>query len=415
MRVTKTRDGLKVHAVAGTYVVLLGWTLPESDCNGLLGFALHRTDHTEDEAYYMEGMKAFAETDPGFPAGSTYSTRSHPIQSFQWSDYTAKPGHKYTYRLTALKGTPKQLTEFKSVQLTVDTESPENGDHDVYFNSGVAGSQAYVRRFGNKAPKDVPNNAAFDWLSRGAYEAMAAYVDSCEGGRDALRIAAYEFRYPEFLARVKTAVDRGVDVRIVHDCRKAFPRDENKAALAAAGLSGLAIERKTYTSAIHHNKFIVRLRDDAPIAVWTGGMNISEGGIFGQSNVAHVVEDAEVARKFLDYWEILSKDPARAETQAKVEALTGVPTGKPPKGTTCIFSPRKTLAALDWYAARAMEAKEGLMMTFAFGMNAKFKDVYRNGQAKFRLALMEKATGPSDDPARIVAEKAEIAALRRMP
>ena len=67
MRVTKTNDELKVHAVAGTYVVLFGLNMPEADCAGLLGFAIHRVDHTENEAYFLEGMKAFAETDPGFP------------------------------------------------------------------------------------------------------------------------------------------------------------------------------------------------------------------------------------------------------------------------------------------------------------------------------------------------------------
>jgi hypothetical protein len=92
MRVTETNDGLKVHAVAGTYVVLLGFDLPEADCRGLLGFSIHRVDHTQNEANFLEGMKAFAETDPGFPPGSQYSTKDHPIQSFQWADYTAKPG-----------------------------------------------------------------------------------------------------------------------------------------------------------------------------------------------------------------------------------------------------------------------------------------------------------------------------------
>ena len=82
MRVTKTNSGLKVHAVAGTYVILFGFDLAEADCEGLLGFSIHRTDHTENEAFFLSAMKAFAETDPGFPAGSLYSTKDHPIQSY---------------------------------------------------------------------------------------------------------------------------------------------------------------------------------------------------------------------------------------------------------------------------------------------------------------------------------------------
>ena len=61
MRVTKTNNGLKIYAVAGTYVVLLGYNLAEVYCDGLLGFSIHRTDHSENEAYYLSAMKAFAE------------------------------------------------------------------------------------------------------------------------------------------------------------------------------------------------------------------------------------------------------------------------------------------------------------------------------------------------------------------
>ena len=92
MRVVKTKNGFKVNAIAGTYVVMLGFDLPESECEDFLGFSIHRVDHTENESYYLEAMKRFEETDPGFPSGSLYSTRDHPIQSFQWADYSAYTG-----------------------------------------------------------------------------------------------------------------------------------------------------------------------------------------------------------------------------------------------------------------------------------------------------------------------------------
>jgi hypothetical protein len=222
MRVTKTTNGLKVHAVAGTYVVMFGFGLPLRSCAGLKGFSVHRVDHTEDEAKYLDGMKAFAETDPGFPAGAMYSTKDHPIQSFQWSDYSAKPGHKYTYTIAALKGTPKSLSVFAETAIDINTEKPEGGNHDIYFNRGVAASQEYARRFGNRAPDKVANNQAFIWLSRGLYEALEDYVNSCRRG-DKLRIAAYEFHYEPFLELLKQAKKRGVDVKVVFDKRKAKP------------------------------------------------------------------------------------------------------------------------------------------------------------------------------------------------
>jgi hypothetical protein len=64
MRVINDKTDLKVVAIAGTYVVTLGFNLPQSQCNGLLGFSIHREDHTENESYYLQGMKCFKETDP---------------------------------------------------------------------------------------------------------------------------------------------------------------------------------------------------------------------------------------------------------------------------------------------------------------------------------------------------------------
>ena len=199
MRKKTSKDGLTVQAISGTYVVLLGFDLDRNMCPGLLGFSIHRTDQEGNTAEYLRGMKCFEDTDPGFPSGSSYSTRDHPVQSFGWSDYTVQPGRRYSYVVTALRGAPAALEGFAHVSITITTESPEGGDHDVYFNSGVAGSQAYIRRFGYRPPNLVENNAAFDWLSRGLYEAMRGFVERATDDSFELRVAAYEFNYAPFL------------------------------------------------------------------------------------------------------------------------------------------------------------------------------------------------------------------------
>lgn len=415
MRVTNTHNGLKVHAVAGTYVVMLGFDLPESECNGLLGFSIHRTDHNEHECYYLTGMKTFTETDPGLPAGSVYSTRYHPIQSFQWADYSAKPGYPYTYTITALKGSPANLAPHAETVVEVCTESPQSGNHDIFFNRGQSASQAYVRRFGDLSPAEVPNRKAFEWLSRGLNEALEDYIRSCIPGKHALRIAAYEFNYPAFLDVVKEALDRGVDIRIIYDARQDNPRLANQQAVAAAGLDAVCHERTQPKSYISHNKFIVKLEDNLPQSVWTGGTNFSEGGIFGHSNVAHVVEDPAIAASFLDYWNALALDPSSAPLKSSVEAFSPLPPGELPAGTTVLFSPRKNLDALNWYADLALKAKDGVFMTFAFGMNDVFDHVFRNGQAPLRMALMEKKTrSMREGPEKDAAERS-IQLLRNMP
>ncbi len=413
MRETKSICGFKVFTFSGTYVVFFGFHLPEEDCDSFLGFAIHRRDHTENEAYYLVGSKTFEETDPGFPAGSMYSTRDHPIQSFQWADYSAKPGHEYTYTFTALRGTPAHLDPFREVVISIATEQPSAGMHDVYFNRGVAGSQAYVRRFGDVAPHLVPNRKAYVWLSRGLSEALEDFIRSCVPGRHALRIAAYEFHYRDFLNLIKEVLDKGVDIQIVFDARKDSPAIKNRQAVINAGLAHVCHEPTTPKSYISHNKFIVKLDQGVPIAVWTGGTNFSEGGIYGHSNVADVVEDPAIPALFHDYWMALSQDPDSTPLKNTVETLTPLPQGDPPPGTMALFSPRKNLDALEWYADTARRAQEGLFMTFAFGMNDIFQDVYRTSNAGLRMALMEKKTRSMRAGPEREAEEKKIDTLRK--
>lgn len=422
MRVTKQSGDLHVHAVAGTYVVSLGFHMPRTSCTGLLGFSVHRTDHTENEAGWIKGTKVFKLTDPGFPAGSQYSTQDHPIQSFQWADYSAKPGHRYTYRVLARKGTPEALETADEVAIEINTESPENGDHDVYFNRGISASQEYARRFGtqrpNKKQDDVLGDPIYNWLSRGLYEALVAYIEGCVPGKDALRIAAYEFAFVPLLKVIKAAVDRGVDIQISYDGRAkkgGNPGKANRDAVQAVGLTAACTERTKPKTVISHNKFIVKLSNGNPVSVWTGGTNFSRSGIFGHSNVAHVIEEAAVAKKYLDYWTALNSDPDDKTLTARVEELTPLLPSQPPLGTSPLFSPRENETALQGYADLAKRARDGLMMTFAFGMNDVFKDVYRTSQAPFRLALFEQATRPMKAGPDKDAELGKIQALRNMP
>lgn len=413
MRVRASDGKLSLLAVSGSHVVMMGWDYPEADCDGLMGFAIEKTDHRHGITNWLMGMKTFAATDPGADAGTLHPTRLHPVQSFLWSDYAAKPGRDYTYRIVALKGTPAALTEVAETSVSLRAEAPEDGLNDVHFNRGIAASQQYARLFGNRKPdENDPDDPAWAWLSRGLLEAMVDFVGTAGPG-DRLRICAYEFHFVPFLRVLKEAVDRGVDLRIIYDAKRDFPRDANRAAVLAAGLDpALVIERAAMKSAISHNKFMIRYSGDVPVSVWTGGTNFSDGGIYGQSNVGQVAEDPSIAAKYHEYWELLAQDLSAEPMRAPIEALTPTPVGLPPKGVTPVFSPRDSLELLDWYAERAFEAKDALFMTFAFGMDDRFKKAYREGAAPLRFALMERATRSFREQADREAEEERIKLLR---
>ena len=413
MRNKETKGDLSVQAIAGTHVVLLGIDLAEAKCPGLLGFALRREDHTEGEKYWLSGYKTFASVEPSPPPGIFYSTRQHPIQGFTWSDFSAKPEHDYTYEVFALRGTPASPEESEKVAVKIRTESEHGRTHHVHFNRGAAASQEYTRRFGDKRPEQV-GPAAFTWLSRGAAESIANFIGRAVGPGWGLRVGAYEFTDEKVLTALGAARDRGVDVAVLYHARDDEQKISNEQAIQQFHLENICQPRNAQGLTLSHNKTIVLTRNGAAQAVLTGSTNFSLGGIYGHSNVVHICEKNDVAADYLWLWNELKKNTPKSADAGVLVGKTPLPDDPLAAQITPIFSPRDTLQALDWYAEQAKGANDALFMTFAFGMNQRFQDAYRTGNAKLRYALMETMSGPTRTKEQRLANEAAIIALRRM-
>jgi phosphatidylserine/phosphatidylglycerophosphate/cardiolipin synthase-like enzyme len=412
MRTTATGTMFKASAYAGTYVTVLAWdtrddrppALPD-----LLGFAIERAQYgaqgTVIERYWLDGIKRFS-WQRALPPGTPVSTAMHPVQGFQWADYTAKPGIHYQYRIVPASGAPKNITlhHDDAVVLDVTTES-EHGTgagqirHDVFFNRGVIGSQAYARQFGNRTPDATrPGSPEMRWLSRGLFEALVEFIGLAGDGM-ALRAAFYEFHYQPVANALASAIEAGADVRIVYDAESSYA-PANLATLRAARLDqgGAAIPR-TVTEGIRHNKFMVLLDGDTPVAVLTGSTNISAGGIFGHSNLAHIVWDPVVAGAYLAYWQHLADGRTPAALRTLNQAATPTPDGGPPHGVTVLFSPRDGKDANDtlaWYAARMGGAKELVCATFAFNIDDTFQQVLAANNDVLRYVIKDDPLGKNE-------------------
>jgi phosphatidylserine/phosphatidylglycerophosphate/cardiolipin synthase-like enzyme len=414
MRQKLTMSGLTVNAIAGTHVVLLGLDLAPAQCKGCLGFAIQREDHTEDERLWMKGMKTFQATDPGLGPGGEVSSREHPFQTFQWSDYSVKPAHDYTYTVVPLYGTPEHLNAGDGVAVPITTEPELKAPHSVFFNRGAVASQEYARRFQNKAPDELQGTereAALRWLSRGLIEALQAFVGRAAGESYGLYGAVYEFQWPGALEAIKAAADSGACVRVIYDAipGASGPVEKNKAAIADAQIEALCIPRTM--GKIMHNKFFVLTKDGNPIAVWTGSTNLTENGIYGHSNCGHIVEDAGVAAAYLNYWNELKNSPD-SDTE---KSWVGQNNPNPPvpwnDDLREVFSPREGLKVLQWYADIAGSTHKPLFMTFAFGMHKYFQAVYEQKDGVLRFALMEKeGTGTG-----LAKGKQDVRRIRSLP
>lgn len=400
MRARATNGDLSVHAVAGTYVVLLGINIQDGSAllNGLIGFAIHKTRHATNKAGWLSGQKTFRNAGAPQTPAQLHSSREQPLQAFYWADYAAEAGHDYTYRVVPVYGAPGALREGAPVEVRVQAEAEAAGVHDIYFNRGAAASQAYARRFQNRPPDRAANPEAYPWLSRGLEEALLAFIAQAAGPGWSLRAAVYEFHYQPVLDAFRRAADRGVDVAIVYDAKSGAekPRARNEKAIAQAGLENCCTPREANPSYIAHNKFIVLLRSGQPVAVWTGSTNVSEGGIFGHSNVGHVVRDAGIAGRYLEYWTQLEKDPAGSALRDWTDHRTPVPRRPRASGIVPLFSPQSSLEALEFYAGLMDGAQSSVFFTAAFGVNRLLRRVLAKDKPYLRYLLLERED--KDDP-----------------
>mmetsp|Transcript_13735 Transcript_13735/g.29154 ORF Transcript_13735/g.29154 Transcript_13735/m.29154 type:complete len:700 (+) Transcript_13735:119-2218(+) len=483
MRARNENDVLSVHAIAGTHVVLLGLDVkgyespnPESstDLSGAMTRLTLDSDSKEiamaarDELSSIKVKNTSRKIFVGFAidrrdvsAGNSVSLNfdRKPIQKFHHGDYTVLPGRQYEYTIRRMIQAPRSysssskfVTYGSPVVVTVSTEDPTTGKHGIYFNRGVAGSKAYSKKFGeyrkyhlvNKFgslqwkpiinPRSISDpeesKRALAWLSRGLEEALIQFISQADGKEYRLLATVYEFTHEETIQAFASAVERGVDVKIVRHCkgsyhprvkRNDFVKDGNgkvikdwipddptqsaKETIDKVGFNSLEhahiwqhdtfIERK-HSAGIMHNKFIILVKNGKPMQVWTGSANPTDGGIYGQSNVGHIVRDDGVASQYLEYWERLSQDlPGRKHLDKKGDKGGSEPMDESneqqqpdlenhitPQSIHVIFSPRKNLDMLQWYADQMKMAAKSVHYTAAFGVAQPIAEVLNQGQSK---------------------------------
>ncbi|UFH56429.1 phospholipase D-like domain-containing protein [Spirosoma sp. KNUC1025] len=389
-RQLNNEGSLAVLAVAGTYVITLGMNLKASLHSELLGFSIQRTDHNTNRTDWLTSFKVFEDVLPDKPVDRMVSTEQHPIQDFFWSDFTVRPGRSYTYRILARGGTPAALTTLAETSVTVTTETTDTGQqHEVYFNRGVAGSQAFVNKFGDGPFSAIATEhpEVWPWLSRGLQEAMFSFIQQATDAGFGIRASVYEFSYEPVLTELAKARSRGADVQIIvhakaDDSAEASQLARMQALVKQTGLENITTFRKNQGD-ISHNKFLILLKGTQPIAVWTGSTNLSVGGIFGHSNVGHIVRSQKVTQKYLSYWKSLHSDPVIKEARADTLQITSDPVmGTLPAANSVdvFFSPRPHVTVLDWYANVVETQAKPSFITVPFGLDKRFEKILAEPQ-----------------------------------
>ena len=391
MRLRTSRDGLSVNVVAGTSAVLFSLHIDEQKTNGLLGFYIHKKNLKTGDSYDVKSTRYFEATVPNPQEGTLYSTKKHPWQSFLWEDFYVEHKAQYEYTFTAVYGSPASLEYGPKITIKLTIPSPKDDVHEVYFNRGVAGSQAYARQFKNKRPDKMEapeRKRALQWLSKGLKEALLKFIAQAKNEHYKLRCCFYEFEYEEVLSSLKAASNKGADVKVIYDARG--QKEKNELAIKHAKLPKKMVRARTSDpSYIQHNKFIVLMKNNEAVAVWTGSTNITEKGIYGQCNTGHIIRDKKIAAKYLAYWDCLFKDPDNENTrvgcleiQPDIDDLED--------GTMAFFSPRAKTKLLSIYGSIVDESKQLVCGMFPFSFNKKIKEAVKADTDYLKYIIIDK-------------------------
>eukprot|EP01065_Artemidia_motanka_P012938 TRINITY_DN17127_c0_g1_i1.p1 TRINITY_DN17127_c0_g1~~TRINITY_DN17127_c0_g1_i1.p1 ORF type:complete len:774 (+),score=136.21 TRINITY_DN17127_c0_g1_i1:62-2323(+) len=302
-----------------------------------------------------------------------------PIQSFIWGDFTCDPGSRYTYVITPVVdgvGCPDHV-----VELTLRTESNDPAQrHQVFFNRGVTG-QAYER----KDPKEFDKAARLEYLSRGMAEGLLGFIDRAERGMS-LKCCFYEFRWDELVYALQRAQDRGVVIHLVLEGKDVGAESQERIA-RCGGLERAHIVYNGWKTGIMHHKFAVLCDTrDRPVAVCTGSANMTVGGMHGQFNVVHIVNDPAVAAKYAEIQATIQEQGDRGDHRARNTeegkiALAG--------DTSMYVSPRKDEEPLDELAAMIAGAEDAVCLTAPFGVHRTLDDALCESECDGKYLLLD--------------------------
>jgi len=317
-------------AFSNNDIAVVAWTF-DRHLDGCLGFAIHQIDiDANNKETVLPALARFASQ----PKGLHLTTEQAPVQKFWWKDLFAKRGGTYQYRIVPMGGSPgATLTPLAGVAPLLSnkvTLTEKRPPFNAYFNRGITATQALSRELHDHPsvpalaphildPADPIRIKLMGQLQDGV-TSLLARADK-EGG--VIHAALYELNDPNGLEKqlqanpnsriVILGNEQSVDPKTKETIEDAD--SDNRKNLKAAGVS--VVDRILGKGDIPHNKFLVLAQNDAPVAVLTGSTNWTSTGLCTQTNNALVIESADVAKRYMDFWNALKADVDAAHGDEK--------------------------------------------------------------------------------------------------
>ena len=310
---------IKAEAYANGDDCFVAWTTPF--LRGCWGFEVKRTLTRDGKrsTTVLENRTGFEGDDN--PPNSKRPSTEWPFQRYTWTDHGVQEGDRVRYEITPVMRVPGRLEpDRSSVGRTATTTVTARGSDgsSAYFNRGILLSQFMARQLGDGFTKadllklkrrlreDDDDLRAFLMGPLGAR--LRELLADAKANRWHVYAALYELDDP-MLVRGLKALGKKAHVVLANGSTKTRGEDGNADAVAELGERVDLTRRMLWSEGLGHNKFVVFSRGARdPFMVWTGSTNWASTGLCTQVNNGVLIEDAQVARIYLDQWKRLKED-----------------------------------------------------------------------------------------------------------
>ena len=335
-------------AFSNNDVITIAWSYGKKPV-GCMGFTIYRIDDKNIETV-LPSQAVFK----GQKKTKRQTTEDYPIQKFYWKDVYArlvaeKTGNrKFRYKIVPVKGTPGKLVTMTELPFIISNEveisSTIDSNINAYFNRGLISTQRIARALDEKGKKQSllekiefsQRDPLRDSLSGDMLEALTGFIQKAKTSGK-IYAALYELGDEELIQKLKGLGDR---LNIILSNAKGTDDDTTQPKFKAKN-GQMKFHQKTIDNNqkgrdllekstqfkwdrmmpdnhIGHNKFLIYVdKNNKPKSVLFGSTNWTPTGLCTQTNNTLVIDDANLAKRYLDYWKKLKEDNEVANGNSK--------------------------------------------------------------------------------------------------
>ncbi|WP_375789232.1 phospholipase D-like domain-containing protein [Bradyrhizobium sp. Pha-3] len=305
---------INVKAYANADDILIAWQ-PDTWSNDWVGFQLERRNNITQQTIVLSNRIPPKPGEKPVADAGISSTQS-PFRRCIWTDHSVVDTDNVSYRVTAMKsGANGTFTPDAASVSAWTTPTVASGDAggglSAYFNRGTLMSQIVSRFVQGDTSDDSlrnfvkglsdPANQARRYLSGDALHEVLAFLHDADLRGSQIHAAIYEMNDEELVGALKPFGSRGNVLLGNGSATKPNIAGE----LSGAGLTvkHRDLSNAGRSSPSVHNKFVVE--SDAhgnAIRVLTGSTNWTTTGLCTQLNNVLIIENAMIAKRYLDQW-----------------------------------------------------------------------------------------------------------------